>query len=236
MEDRDLLIVVEDLLRTSPQLGNMSALTNENIDWVGRLGATFNLMDTQLSTQMGAAVASVLNTNTNISQSAEIAIRRLLHTARWTLRQRTGGPTTVAVNAGMVFEYFNGLSKLIQTARKDILFVDPYLDAEFVERYLPFVATGVTVRLLGRERQGTLKPAAEAFAKQHQIALELRAGGKFHDRFLFIDKTQCFLSGASFKDGGAKTPTILVEITDAFAQVWSTYDTIWGAARIDFTT
>ncbi|OBP80657.1 hypothetical protein CK231_00095 [Mesorhizobium loti] len=183
---------------------------------------------------MGVAVAALNTVYAVPAAKAEGDVRRLLRTARWTYRQRTGGPTSLAVDAGMVFDYFNGVSKIIETARKDILFIDPYLDASFVERYLSFIDGAVPVRLLGREKQATLIPAAQAFAKQYGRSVEVRSASNFHDRFVFIDQFQCFQSGASFKDGANRTPTTLTEITDAFAEVQKTYEALWGAAKVDF--
>jgi hypothetical protein len=54
-------------------------------------------------------------------------------------------------------------------ANQDLLFVDPYLNAEFVSRYLSHVSKGVTIRLLAREKLATLLPAVELFAKQSGI-------------------------------------------------------------------
>ena len=61
---------------------------------------------------------------------------------------RTTGPLSVAANRGQPFNYFDEVRKLIAAAQTDILFVDPYLDADFVSRYLPHVRVGVTIRLL----------------------------------------------------------------------------------------
>jgi hypothetical protein len=92
----------------------------------------------------------------------------LLHQAQSDLRLETLGPANIAVPHKMVFEYFEEIRKIIELARQDLLFVDPYLDAEFVARYLPNVAAGVTIRLLAREKLATLLPAVDAFARMRR--------------------------------------------------------------------
>ena len=154
----------------------------------------------------------------------------LLHQAESDLRLRTVGPFSVGVPAGRVFEYFDELRKLIETARSDLLLVDPYLDAEFVSRYLPFAAVGTQVRMLAREHLSTLKPAVQAFIAQSGLSVEVRTVSGFHDRYLFVDGQACFQSGASFKDGAKRTPTVLVQITDAFTSVRATYEQLWTSA------
>lgn len=143
---------------------------------------------------------------------------------------RTAGPLSIGVPAGRVFEYFDELRKLIEAARSDLFIVDPYLDAEFVSRYLPFVASGTQVRMLARERLSTLKPAVDAYKAQTALSADVRTISGFHDRYLFVDQQACYQSGASFKDGAKKTPTILVQITDAFVGVQSTYEQLWQSA------
>lgn len=154
----------------------------------------------------------------------------LLHQAESDLWLRTTGPLSIGVAVGRVFEYFDELRKLIETAKSDLLMVDPHLDAEFVSRYLPFVSQGTKVRMLARERIATLKPAVMAFVAQSGLAIEVRAVGGFPDRYLFVDGQACYQSGASFKDGAKKTLTVLVQITDAFAGVNATYEQLWSNA------
>ena len=61
---------------------------------------------------------------------------------------KTVGPVSTAIGAGGVYDYFDEVRKFIESASVDLLFVDPYLDAEFVSRYLPHVETGVAIHLL----------------------------------------------------------------------------------------
>lgn len=49
----------------------------------------------------------------------------------------------------------------------------------------------------------------------------------------FVDRTACYQSGASFKDGAKRAPTTLTQITDAFEAVWNTYEKAWAAAKIE---
>ena len=60
-----------------------------------------------------------------------------LHQARHDLKMMTAGPTSVAVEGEKPFQYFDELRKIIELSQSDILFVDPYMEAEFVSRYLP---------------------------------------------------------------------------------------------------
>jgi hypothetical protein len=155
-----------------------------------------------------------------------------LHTARADLLLKTRGPVNVVIPDAMVFDYFDQLRRIIETAKTDILFVDPYLNAEFVSRYLPHVTSGVTVRLLGHHKASSLLSAAEAFAKQYGHRIEIRSAANLHDRWLFIDGRDCYQSGASFKDGAKKATTTITQITDAFTAMHQAYQSIWNNANV----
>ena len=157
----------------------------------------------------------------------------LLHGAQHDLRMQTSGPINVAVSKGRVFEYFDEIRKALEGAKQDVLFVDPYLDAEFVSRYLAHIALGVNARLLAREKLSTLLPAVYAFVQQNKVAIQVRSAPNFHDRYVFIDGMACYQSGASFKDGAKSAPTTLTQITDAFAAVSQTYENLWQGAKVE---
>jgi hypothetical protein len=111
--------------------------------------------------------------------------------------------------------------------------VDPYLDSDFVSRYLGQVSKGVTIRLLARERLTTLLPAVDLFAKQSGCTIHVRSVSNFHDRYVFVDRNACYQSGASFKDGAKSAPTTLAQVTDAFAAMFQTYEGLWNKAKIE---
>ena len=148
---------------------------------------------------------------------------------------KTTGSLRVAIGTGGVFDYFDEVSRLLESDNQDVLFVDPYLDAEFVARYLPNIKDGVTIRLLGREKLKNLIPAVKAYSQQSGHNVEVRSAQSFHDRYIFIDNGNCYQSGASFKDGANKSPTKLTQITDAFSAMQTTYDDLWANGKTEFS-
>jgi hypothetical protein len=154
----------------------------------------------------------------------------ILHEARHDLRLTAVGPLSVALDRGAVFDYFDEVRKAMMTARTEVLFVDPYIDAEFASRYLPQVPAGVGVRLLTRKGVAALLPAVELARQQHELSVQVRSSVSLHDRFLFIDRTHGYQSGASFKDSAKLSPTLLTEITDALPAILGTYEAMWNSA------
>jgi hypothetical protein len=227
-----LLAELEDVIRSMPPRATIRHETPENLSWLGRASAVIHLWD---SIRAVVFDQHVTNIHATMAREADQGLRgaiTMLHQAAHELRLKTVGPLTVAVGAGGVFDYFDQVRKVIEGANLDLLFVDPYLDAEFVSRYLPHVSQGVSIRLLGREHMATLMPAIAMLRQQTNLPIEVRSAIGFHDRYVFVDKMSCFLSGSSFKDGAKKAPTILTQIVDAFAAVSATYERIWTAGTV----
>jgi hypothetical protein len=105
------------------------------------------------------------------------------------------------------------------------------LNAEFIERYMPFVTKGARVRLLVRQPDATLLAAAGPAAVQYGLAIEVHAHNQVHDRYAFVDSAFCYHSGASFAEGGKTSPTLVAPIVD-YAELLAKYEAMWNAGRV----
>ena len=227
-----LLAEAEDLLRTIPPGGLYRGADAQA--WLGRAAAVIEEWEPKKEKELREHLHLI---NLGVMAGHDAGLKNfmvLLQQARHSLRMELGVVNAV-FGQGMVFDYFDELRKILQPAQAEVLFVDPYLDADFVGRYLPHIATNVAIRLLGRERMATLLPAVDAFARQSNTLIEVRSAPNFHDRYVFIDRASCYQSGASFKDGAKTAPTTLTQIIDAFAVVLRTYEDIWTQARVERT-
>jgi hypothetical protein len=158
-----LLGAIDEALRTMPLPQAFGYPNDDTLAWLGRASALIQEWSAgaggaplQVSSSTTAADTICSNRNSIAIQAATNTIRRVLNEARADLQLRTVGPMTAAFEAGKVFDYFDEVRKIIEPAASDVLFVDPYLDADFVARYLPHVRVGTPVRLLTRERLSAL--------------------------------------------------------------------------------
>lgn len=225
-----LLAEIEDVLRTVPSLETLMQDTPESLTWLGRASAAMALWNALKALAFQQASKQVISDFYAGTSLREMMI--LLHEAQNDLRMRTLGPVSVAIGQGMVFQYFDTLRKVIAGARQDAFFIDPYLDAEFASRYLPYVSSGVTIRLLTNKCLASLLPAVDEFAKENGVKVAVRSDSALHDRYVFIDKSACYQSGASFKDGAKNAGTTLTQITDAFAVMLQTYEDYWSSGKV----
>lgn len=123
------------------------------------------------------------------------------------------------------------IRSILQTARNNLFVIDPYMDGSIYQILGTLTATPMNVRILTSKHPPDFALETKKFVKQHYgFAVELRATRDFHDRFIFLDQSKCYLLGASIKDAGNKAftvvplqePSILQFILNHASQVWAT--------------
>lgn len=229
LSPEQLAFEIEDVIRTMPSSLDFAANPDNCVAWLGRASAAMNAWDMPRSmTHFEPHIRILLQAGNYDFSGVRRTLLGQLHQAQSDLRLKTTGPLSLGIGIGRVFDYFDEVRKIIESAKIDLFFVDPYLDAEFVARYLPHAPDGTRIRLLAREKLSTLKPSIASFIAQTGHSVEVRSAIGFHDRYVLVDGQTCYQSGASFKDGAKKTPTTLTQITDAFSVVQTTYEDLWA--------
>lgn len=232
LSPEQLSFEIEDVIRSMPGPRDFSTDPDRCIPWLGRASAAMNAWDLPRAVVHFEPLIRLLAKSGNFDLSGTCReLLTQLHQARSDLRLKGTGPLSIGVDAGRTFDYFDEVRRLIETAKLDLFFIDAYIDAEFVSRYLPHVPQGTKVRVLAREKLATLRPAVEAFVSQTPMQIEVRTASGFHDRYVLVDGLSCYQSGASFKDGAKRAPTTLTEITDAFGPVQTTYEQLWAKGK-----
>src|SRR5262245_8977483 len=125
LSPEQLLAELDELLRTMPPLMSFGRNSSDAaIDWMARLQALMQLIGPSRAKR---ALTTVDNLRSYYEGLVEIGYKDALlqiHTERHSLRFEAGFSST-AVNAGRVFDYFDELRKVVESAKSDILFVDP---------------------------------------------------------------------------------------------------------------
>jgi hypothetical protein len=129
---------------------------------------------------------------------------------------------------GDQYAFYRDLSSLIQTATKDILIIDAYLDEEVFNLYVSKVPNGAAVRILTNKIGANVDTIARMYAKSRP--LELRSSADIHDRAVFVDQ-RGWVIGQSIKDAAKKKPTYLIELDEPLLTASrDAYGRIWAAA------
>lgn len=106
---------------------------------------------------------------------------------------------------GQHFDALNEISKIFESAKKEIWIVDGYVNEKTLSLIKSKVES-VNVKILTNPKaiDDKLKTFVDAFNKQYKN-LELKPSSVFHDRFIIIDGKAVYHFGASLKDAGNNT-------------------------------
>ena len=105
------------------------------------------------------------------------------------------------------FDALRFVTRLVESAKKEIVLIDPYSDASTLE-VLAKKAKGVKVRLVCKATNWSKPTATEIakFNKQYK-GLEVLRSDKFHDRFVIIDGAELYNLGSSVNSLGRRLTT-----------------------------
>lgn len=230
MSAEQFAALFDQLLRDMPEKTTLHHDLPQNTEWLGRAAALVNLADPL----RGVIFRGEIDRLYGLASMPADARQRIIVTVQqfaFENRMKAGGPLCVAFAPGQVFDYFDEVRKILETATSEVFVVDPYMGAEFIARYLPHIKPGVQIRLLAQQKITAVQAAVEQFVLQYGARIELRKSIDLHDRYVFVDRNTGYHSGATFKDGAMKSPTTLTQIVDSFPQVFKLYDDAWNASK-----
>lgn len=104
---------------------------------------------------------------------------------------------------GEFFDARSFLKKLLATAEKEVILVDPYADILALD-YLKEKKEGVSVKLYVSSKSRLTLEDASSFQRQYG-ALDVKLVETFHDRFIVLDAKDFYHVGASLNYAGRKT-------------------------------
>lgn len=135
------------------------------------------------------------------------------------------------------FDVFAELAKVVRTARREVLIVDPYVNAIALTDIAIAAQEGVHIRILG-DRSGSkagLAPAAIRWQAQYKASrpLEVRLARErsLHDRLLLIDRTDVWNLSQSIADFATKSPASIERSSAVIGkEKAAAYLDLWTAA------
>lgn len=114
-------------------------------------------------------------------------------------------PTIKFFTEGQYFDAFSAIMEIIKQAKKSIILVDGYVNANTLA-FFPSKEPEIKLRILTYKKSlcTEFQRAADLYNKQYEN-LQVNSSKKFHDRFLVLDDEMFYHIGASIKDAGNKT-------------------------------
>lgn len=235
VDDQFLLSEVEGLIRGLPPFTDFENSVPNVIEWGGRASTILEKVDRIEFSSISCTIEQALTGQIYARIDAYPKIQFALQRAKSMLILRIPGVRSTAVDQGARFRYFDEITKIVQTAQSELYFVDPFLNNDFLTRYVEPLTKNLKIRLLGKKvaELSTLVQGCKLLNAQGSLKIEIRSTASIHDRYVFVDGKNCFMSGASFKDGAINASTVIVEIVDAFDAMKASYESIWSSAKLE---
>ena len=109
------------------------------------------------------------------------------------------------IPAGTEFDSQRQVSRLVESAKSEIVIIDPYADATILD-VLSGKGAGVAVRLVCKNRGKPTASEIAKFNKQYK-GLTVSYSDDFHDRFVIIDNAELHNFGSSVNSLGRRVST-----------------------------
>lgn len=200
--------------------------------WISRVGALLS----RVSIHREIEFKSTKGTSVQFWQLARESFRRTISEAveELKLELELEGRDEIGqvYEAGKTYDFFTDLRGIVSGADQDIFIVDAYFDAAAFQAYLSNSENGLTIRILCSRYAADLASCVSAFASQTGATVAVRKTKDIHDRVIFLDKTDCWIVGASIKDAGKKPTYLIPLVPQLSAGKLSIYENVWSQATV----
>jgi hypothetical protein len=211
--------------------------SEERHRWMGRAHALI-AEALGLSGAMEFQLAQKMLGNTTRHETGVREIVDLVYRALGVLElELPAGSQGSFIPAGNTFDAMAAVGKILASAKREVLIVDPYLDEKILTEFAQFANVGVLVRLLGDVAtiKGTLGPAAKNWVKQfgneRPLSAKVAAPRSLHDRLILVDQSEVWTVGQSFNALAGRAPTSFNKVDAETAGLKiAAYETIWAAS------
>jgi hypothetical protein len=137
------------------------------------------------------------------------------------------------IPVGNSFDAYAAVAKVMASAKRDVLIVDPYMDDTVLIDFGGTLPEMVKLRLLTDQAtvKPSLAPAAGRWKSQHSsrpLEVRLASAKALHDRAIFIDGNEAWTVTQSLKDLAKRSPAEIVRADDIAPLKIASYEDIWS--------
>jgi phosphatidylserine/phosphatidylglycerophosphate/cardiolipin synthase-like enzyme len=231
------------LAQTLPDLRSTGPYGTETLTWLARAHALLRELDDisdQVEFKSAWDMASKYANDPEDRRERAGKITNILYRALAIAELRAPVSSQGAfIPAGNEFDAFAGVAKVLNNATREILIVDPYMDAKTLTDFAPTAPEGVSIRLLAdnADHKPSLIPAVQRWAKQHlthPLEARLAPDKTLHDRLIVLDRKVAHTLTQSLNALAARSPATIVRIDDpeVARKKIETYENFWNAATV----
>lgn len=236
---QNLYLQLLHLAETAPDISR--ATTPDTRLWLAQARAAIRQTDDTSNIATFEAALSMYSRPGGLGGGYDLEILQCLYNAIAHMgRSAPASMRGAFVPAGNAHDAIAAVGKILGEAKQAVMLVDPYADAAILERYALFAPEGVTVEVLAdaADVKPTLKPAAEAWAKQYgatrPLSVRLGPAKALHDRLIILDQSVAYTVGQSFNALAARAPTSINRVIDAetASRKIEAHRQIWTGAKV----
>lgn len=131
---------------------------------------------------------------------------------------------------GEIYRFFADLKSIINTAKKQVMVVDPYFDGTTFDDYLSSAPSTISICILTNRYASDVAGYVRKHRVQYKSTIELRSSKEIHDRLVLVDRDSAWAMGGSIKDAGKKA-AFLIPFAPQIAKLkFDLYVDIWNRA------
>lgn len=226
-------------MESSPDLSNKDAcLKPEALLWLGRAATLVGQSDLLMDRVKFTSAIDRLRVEAS-REGGVMEIFQILYRALAEFESKTpAGMSGAFIPVGNSFDAYSALAKLFETAKSDVMIIDPYMDQTALTDFAAAIPEGVKIRLLADSAyiKGSLEPAARSWIAQHAAVrpLELRfaPARALHDRAIIVDTAQAWTLTQSLKDFAKRSPAEIVRADSIADLKIGAYEEIWRTSTV----
>jgi hypothetical protein len=238
MEPEEVYRRLGRIIETAPMLDDGEGpFYPEELKWIGQASAAISMLGDLTLNQEAQVAVNGLTAGTGRRATSFQKLMVILHKALALAELRCPpGVQGAFIPAGSPLDAFQAVAKILRTATKDILIIDPYLDHTVLTDFCPAAPEKVMLRLLADEKavRPDLEPAGRRWKEQHParpVEIRLASPRTLHDRAFLIDGQRAWTVTQSLKDFATRAHGEIVRAEDIAVLKIAAYEDIWSRAR-----
>lgn len=225
------------IIESAPDFSGYGPLSVEHLTWLGREHALVDASDNLIAKAEFDLASKKLQSALRHDgiNSIMLTLYKVLGIAELKAPPSSRG---AFIPAGNSFDAFTAITKLFQTAQRDVLIVDPYMDETALTEFGTSIVPGIQLRLLADKStaKASLNTAAIKWRSQHEserpLAVRLASARSLHDRAVLIDGSTAWILTQSLKDFAKRSPAEIVRADDTATLKIAAYEDIWKSSEI----
>jgi hypothetical protein len=198
--------------------------------WLARVGALIDRVGISESARFRASLGTLAQYWKPSINSLQVEVRNAIEALKLEFDLYPEDNIGQVYSSGETFKFLTDVLALLDTADSSVFVVDPYFDSSiFTQMFSPNFR--LPIRVLCNNGSTAVACTAAKFSTETGVPVEVRKSSQAHDRLIILDYSECWLVGASIKDGGKK-PTYLIPIRpEIAAEKIGIYSRMWNSSE-----